>query len=40
MSFLAATLTSGGVIHLKIDLHFDCVKGRAALFHQFIQTEL
>lgn len=33
ISFHAVTLTAGGVIHIKIHLHFDRVKGRAARFH-------
>lgn len=31
-------LTSGGVTHSKVFLHFDCVEGRAALRCEFIQT--
>lgn len=40
MSVNIVILTSRGVIHIKMHLHFHGVKGRAALFHQFIQTQL
>ena len=30
--------TSGGVVHVKVHLHFDCVKSRRSCVHQPVHT--
>ena len=38
--FLVHTLTSGGVVHVKVDLHLDSVHGRGGHIQQATYTSL